>query len=747
VRVLRGTVAWTLCVWALWVHGGAHAAACPRAVVFTLPGTTWADVERYRPPNLLRLVDQGAVGSVSVRTPVQPTGPGSGFATLGAGAGVVVEAAWARLSDGPKGRSLFQHNVDVAGLPKMRQALRRLGYGSVMPGALAAGLGRQVLVPVGNADLESPPSRESRFGQWVLLAAMDTRGRVDRAATGPRLLTSHGGAVRTNPQAIQRAVEGVLHRACASLIVDHGDLQRVDQREAVVGTELPQRRSEALLAADRLLGLIARRLDVDRDLLIVVSPTSPARDRPEHLGVAIAVGKGFSAGSGLSSATTQQTSLVSLNDVAPTVLRHVGRERSASMLGRPWFAGDPLGPDRISAAVDLDAESRFTERNRGRAAMGYFLWVTSVVAFAIIAIGWRRRSTSRAAGLLGLLTTWTVLSLAAFPVTTYLMGLLPQHLIGTAGFLVGFAFVDLALVVCSVLIAKDDLTRLLGISAFTATVLILDVVLGARLQMNTLWGYNPVGAGRFFGVGNVSFAVLAASSLVTATLVVRRGAASSPSLRWAGGLLAGTVAVDSAPIWGADVGGLLSLVPGFIVAWLLLAGRAISVRHVAGALLGLALVAALFLAWDLSRPSESHTHLARLFESVRSAGADVLWDTIGRKLTTNMRVLRSTVWPYTFAVAASVVAWELCSSSRRRRLRSYEPHVLAGLLGGVVVSVLGFLVNDSGIVIPAVIMPFLASSIVLLRSQEQVDRIGSGVWRKDEGERPASKRSMREEDS
>jgi hypothetical protein len=733
VRVLSGTVAWTLCVWVLCVHGGAHAAACPRAVVFTLPGTTWADVERYRPPNLLRLVDQGAVGSVSVRTPVQPTGPGSGFATLGAGAGVVVEAAWARLSDGPRGRSLFQHNVDVAGLPKMRQALRRLGYGSVKPGALAAGLGRHVLVPVGNADLESPPSRDSRFGQWVLLAAMDTKGRVDLAATGPRLLTSHGG-VRTNPQAIRRAVEGVLHRACASLIVDHGDLQRVDHREAVVGTELPQRRSKALLAADRLLGLIARRLDVARDLLIVVSPTSPARDRPEHLGVALAVGKGFSGGSSLSSATTQQNAVVSLNDVAPTVLRHVGRERSASMLGRPWFAGDALGPDRISAAVDLDAESRFTERNRGRAATGYFMWVTSVLAFAVIAIGWRRRSTPRAAGLLGLLTTWAVLSLAAFPVTTYLMGLLPQHLIGTAGLVVGFACVDLALVVCSVLIAKDDLTRLLGISAFTATVLIIDVVLGARLQMNTLWGYNPVGAGRFFGVGNVSFAVLAASSLVTATLVVRRGAASSASLRFAGGLLAGTVAVDSAPMWGADVGGLLSLVPGFIFAWLLLAGRAITVRRVAGALLGLALVAALFLAWDLSRPSESHTHLARLFESVRLAGVDVLWDTIGRKLTTNMRVLRSTVWPYTFAVAASVVAWELCSSSRRRRLRSYEPQVLAGLLGGVVVSALGFLVNDSGIVIPAVIMPFLASSIVLLRPQYQVDRFGPDVWRNDESE-------------
>jgi hypothetical protein len=729
VRILRGAVASILCVLVLGVHGGAHGAACSRAVVFTLPGTTWADVERYRPPNLLRLVDKGALGSVSVRTPVQPTGPGSGFATLGAGAGVVVGPGGGTVKDGLEGRTLFQRNLDVAGLTKMRQALSRLGYGSVKPGALASGLGEQMLVPVGNADLESPPSRESHLGQWVLLAAMDTGGQVELSATGPRLVMSHGEAVRTNPHAIQRAVEAVLHRACASLIVDHGDLQRVDRLEAVGGTELPRSRSKALLAADRLLGHIAHTLDLARDLLIVVSPTSPARDRPEHLGVALAVGRGFSAGSSLSSATTQRTSLVSLNDVAPTVLRHVGRERSASMLGRPWFADDAPRPNRVSAAVELDAESRFTERNRGRAATGYFIWVTSVLAFAVIAISRRHRSVSTPAGLLGPLATWTVLSLAAFPVTTYLMGLLPQHLIGTAGFLVGFACVNLALVVSSALIAKDDVARLLGITAFTAIVLILDVVAGARLQMNTVWGYNPIGAGRFFGVGNVSFAVLAASSLVTATLVVRRAAASSGSLRFAGGLLAGTVAVDSAPMLGADVGGLLSLVPGFIVAWLLLAGRAITVRHVAGALLGLALVAASFLAWDLSRPPESHTHLARLFESVRSSGVEVLWDTVERKLTSNMRVLRSTVWPYTFGVAASVVAWELCSTSRRRRLHSYEPHMLAGLLGGVLISLLGFFVNDSGIVIPAVIMPYLASSILLLRSQPRGGRFGRSGFR------------------
>src|ERR687895_450980 len=143
-----------LCVLAVSFHGGAHAASCSRAVVFTLPTTAWADVARFRPPNLLQLVEEGATGSVSVRTPMQPTMPGSGFATLGAGAGVVVRPSWGRPTQGLQSRRLFERNVRVSGLSKMRETLRRIGYGSVEPGALGSASEGRVLVAIGNADLE-----------------------------------------------------------------------------------------------------------------------------------------------------------------------------------------------------------------------------------------------------------------------------------------------------------------------------------------------------------------------------------------------------------------------------------------------------------------------------------------------------------------------------------------------------------------------------------------------------------------
>jgi hypothetical protein len=64
-------------------HGSG--AGCSRVVVFTLPGVTWEEVARVDPPHLMDAVEQGAMGSMAVRTITSRTSYASGFATLGAG--------------------------------------------------------------------------------------------------------------------------------------------------------------------------------------------------------------------------------------------------------------------------------------------------------------------------------------------------------------------------------------------------------------------------------------------------------------------------------------------------------------------------------------------------------------------------------------------------------------------------------------------------------------------------------------
>ncbi|MDP9233462.1 MAG: hypothetical protein M3P01_02805, partial [Actinomycetota bacterium] len=78
--VLLGGLAATLAI------PPAGAQTCGHTVVLTLPGVTWSDVARYRPPQLMSAIRDGSVGSVSVRTIDVRTSYADGFATIGAGA-------------------------------------------------------------------------------------------------------------------------------------------------------------------------------------------------------------------------------------------------------------------------------------------------------------------------------------------------------------------------------------------------------------------------------------------------------------------------------------------------------------------------------------------------------------------------------------------------------------------------------------------------------------------------------------
>lgn len=677
---------------------------CSRVVIFTLPGVTWSEVVRVGPPALLELAAQGASASVSVRTNSARTSYASGFATLGAGArvegGVAAGGQLGRDSEG------FVANVQVSGLPELRAIAAEDGYEAV-PGALGEALDEIPTIAIGNAETSVPVSMALGFERWPLLAAMDAEGSVDLAATGPDLLEANG-RVHTDPVAFETAIDRALSDPCAVSVIDQGDLIRTEL-EAGPDGPTSKARSEALLAADDALDAVATGLS-DEDLLIAVSPTSPLYGEV-HLGVAIARGPGIPAGSLLSSASTRREGIVTLPDVAPTVLAHLGRDRHPAMLGRAFFTV-PTERDRIAMAVENDREAVFVDEVRTPITTAFV--VAQVAVYLLIAwILYRRQRGGVAVD--GRWLEIGALAVVAFPMVTYLTGVISQHGLGVWGFsalLVGLDLATVALV--SALVARP-LDRLLVLTAATCAVLMIDVVTGAALQVNTVFSYSPLVAGRFAGFGNTAFSVLGAAAIVTGSLWVQRCGGSRSSLIVTALLFASVIVVDGAPSWGSDVGGVLAFVPAFAVTWLLLAGRRPTWRVLGLCALVAVAVLGVFLAFDLSRPPDARTHLARLFEDVRARGASAFFDTIGRKISTNLRVFTSTIWTYFVPPALAFIAWLLLRPRRRwERLALEYPTLRAGLIGGLLLSVLGFALNDSGIVVPAMVLSYLVPVALLV---------------------------------
>ena len=698
--------------------------SCSRVVIFTLPGITWEHIARYDPPNILNAVDDGAAGSMSVRTNAARTTYASGFATIGAGTrvdGGVTTGGTADPTNVAGEDGLIASTLQIAGLDELTELADRAGYKAV-PGALASALGSVPAQAIGNGDLAIPLPLGARPGRWTLLAAMDASGVVDRAAVDSALLMHGAGDVpRTDPVAFEAAIDDALAPDCALTVVDHGDLTRADQVPLIPGADVEDGRAVALADADDALGVVRDRLDPERDLLLIVSPTSPLHDRATHFGVAIAVGLGFPEGSGLTSASTRRAGMVTLPDVAPTVLAHLGIDRPAAMLGRTFSSVDVDSDDRIAAAIELDRESVFVDRVRAPVWTGYV--VAELAVYGGIAwLLWRGREALRARPSRRRWLEAAALALLAFPVATFLVGVISGHEFGVAGYVALLLSVDIAVVGTTWRIAADPRTRLLVVAAATAGVLLADLVLGSRLQLNTVFSYSPIVAGRFQGIGNIGFAVLGAAVIIAAGLTVDRWGRSVRILAGVALLFVITVVIDGAPAFGSDVGGVLALVPTLLITWFLVAGRTPSVRVILVAATGTIVAVALFLLWDLSLPEESRTHLGRLFEDVRARGFDVFGETIGRKLRANFRVFTSTIWTYLVPPLLVFVGWLLFSPPGRwPAVAERFPAIRAAILGGLVLSVIGFAVNDSGIVVPAVILSMLVPVALVVHLQLETE--------------------------
>ncbi len=481
--------------------------------------------------------------------------------------------------------------------------------------------------------------------------------------------------------------------------------------------------SDARLSADltRVDEAVARAAEAGGTLLVagLADVTSAGEDgAPDpRLHVALAAGPGFARG-GLVSSSTRRAPYVQVVDLAPTLLQLVGLDQPDTMTGQPWRRTGT----RLSRAELVDADVHAGQMRIYTPRFFVLLVVAQIVLYGAALLVFRhlsrrdpvrevvRRSASR-----------TALAFAAAPVATYLANLVPWWradpvLPALLGAVAGF---DLLIVLIALL--GPWRRRLLGpvgaVCAVTALVLAADLVTGARLQMNSIAGYSPLVAGRFAGVGNVAFAVFAAAAIL-ATACLVRGRSRRATLACCALLGAACVVVDGNPSWGSDFGGVLALIPGFAVLAMLAAGIRVSVLRLLGVAVAAVAAVSAFAAYDYSRPPESRSHLGRFVAQVLDGGALTV---IERKASANLGLLTHSVLTLLVPLLVLFVA-QVVLRPRGPVAEAFEraPEWRAGLIATLVMSLVGFAVNDSGVAVPALALTIAvpAAIAVAVRASE-----------------------------
>ena len=211
------------------------------------------------------------------------------------------------------------------------------------------------------------------------------------------------------------------------------------------------------------------------------------------------------------------------------------------------------------------------------------------------------------------------------------------------------------------------LTALLVAAAIPLAWLV-DAAAGAPLAFNNPLGMNAVVAGRFYGVSNTAFALVAGALVVViaGTWEVLGGGRRSALLVTA--LLGGAaLLVDGAPQLGADVGGALTLVPTLAFLAAGLAGLRLSWRRWLAIGAATVLVVGGFAVVDLLRPG-GPTHLGRFARQVADGSAAGV---LGRKAYALVGpFVTKPVMAAALACAAVIVAAALWWS--RRQVRAWR---------------------------------------------------------------------------
>ncbi len=644
---LRLLVAVTAGLLALLVAGSPATADEPsRTVLVGAPGLSWSDIDADATPTLWRLAEEGAVASLTVRAVRSRSCAVDGWLTLSAG----------------------RRAADLPGP-------------CVAPGALAV----DGEVPRWDAYLEA--AREDGFGAepGTLAARLTTAGSCVEAV-GPAAAIGAASPDGTVARAAGSLPDAF---ACPLVLVDGGTL--------------PADEPGRLAAARQVDGVVSAVLDLDPEATVLVAGLG---DGDSRIGLRALLAAGPDIAPGLlTSPSTRQPGLVQLQDVTATLLERAGAP-VADVTGRPMTV-DPSDADVAERAADrVGFEVRAgTLRSVSPQVTGWLAAVFAGWCAVASLLLWRRGASAplpaavRVAGV----------ALAAVPAATFAANLVPWWRAGAPGlaFTAVLAFVVAAVTAVAVAVERRRrLGALLVVAVVTLALLVGDVATGSGLQLASVFGQNPTVGGRFYGVGNTSYALYGVATMAVVALlaVSRRGSPRSALALSALALLVLT-AVEGYPSLGADFGGP----PGLVLGGLVVLAGASRVRIGAArallAVAGVVVLTAGVAVLDWLRAPAARTHLGEFVQTVLDGGVG---DVIGRKLAQNLTNLSSPPL-LTISVAAVVlglVAWR----------SGWRPGVAGRLVlrGSAVLALVGFAVNDSGLVVPAfaalALLPLLAAA-------------------------------------
>lgn len=701
-----------------------------QVVLVLIDKVTWQEISEANAPFLKKTVEQGAVGMMSNRTASAYANTARSYLTIGTG-NRALTSGYSGLAlnrdetfDDEKGRTLFRRqtglkpgdsSVFYLNLAGLQRANLKIGY-TVKPGLLgealnAAGLKTAVL---GNADID----RKLSYERQAAIIAMDEDGAVDYGDVGRGLLKKDKYmpyGMRTDYDILLKKFSEVKDKA-SLIVIETGDSRRADSFQSVATTAVSERyKTAAIERADDFLSNLYRRIDASGTTLMVISPSPPVnRDGrvTQQLTPILILGSKYRSGF-LTSGFTRREAIVASVDIAPTILRILNLPIPYYLSGQPMTSTPSSGRSGGKVSFLVGSINEFILADKMGLPLIIMFVILNIAALlvVILVITARIVITRR----LFVLVTSLLLAALALPLVFFIIPILI--------FFSTLSIIYLALTAVFLALGTQinlnnrKIRSLLFIPLATVLFLLGNLLFfGAESDLKSVFGYSPIAAGRFYGMGNQTMSVLVAAVLVTTALYLEYiGKVDWRQKLGVAVFFLTVLFFIGFPTLGANTGGTLTAAVAFIVAYLAMfrggikARQAVLVAAAAISLLGL------FIAVDVYLLPVK-THMGRALLSVVNGGYAQFWQIAARKINANIRIFKYTSWSYLLLTIIVVLLFlRFFRSDSDQKILSKYAYLSGAFTGGLVGGVVGALTNDSGISIPAIILAYFLAVVFYLQ--------------------------------
>lgn len=584
----------------------------------------------------------------------------------------------------------------------LMQRLNQAASYRAKPGALGAALhnaGIKTAV-IGDSDIPGEIHREA------VAAIMDGNGVVDYGevegdkVNQPDPTAPYG--IRANHEALLSELDR-LPADCRFIVIDSGDTFRADSyaescsdKQAAVLTKAADTR------LSKLVGDVARRLDPSKDLLIVLSPNARSftEIEGERMAAIIISGPGFGEGM-LTSPSTRKPGVVTLGDVAPTVLGFFGVKPGVEMVGRPMRS---LGGADASRAL-LDMNLVVSGEAQRQVVMRWASVTQSVIVVLVLAAVLLTGSLR-----VKRMAAWLTLSIVAIPLAMLVLPMIYSGgVAATAALIVVITAIILGL--CAVVL-RSPTRAFVWLCATIVIVMMVDLLRGAPLMSSSVASYNVVEGARYYGIGNELMGTILGAAIAGLGMALSGRGASKRLATLLSIIVFGAVLVFvAAPTLGAKVGGALAMTPAMVVTFLAIRRWRPSFRGVLLVVLATLVVVVGMFAMDAMRGGVAQSHAGRTVGMLTGGDASGIIDIFQRKLALNFMLVVTSVWSRLLGLCLAGSAVLFCWGRRAGKvLSTYES---AAVLGCSVGTAGAFIFNDSGVVAAGTCVVFLWAVLVL----------------------------------